>query len=126
MTPISSLSSSSQQYKCVVVPWHPYWSKGTVPQTVSSLFIELCLSTLFVTDLKNKIMKRVRTGSTSPAKSDPEKCMICKEVATDNILECSWCECLLHGKCIKISVSQSAVLSEIVSSVSIFLPIMYA
>ena len=67
-------------------------------------------------------MKRVRTGSTSPAKIDPEKCVICKEVANDDVLECSWCECLVHGKCIKISASQSTVLSEIVSNVLFFCP----
>ena len=48
--------------------------------------------------------------------------MICKEVAKDDVLECSWCESLVHGDCIKISTSQSAVLSEIVSNVLFFCP----
>ena len=58
----------------------------------------------------------------SPAKTDSGKCVICKEVAKDDVLECSWCESLVHGDCIKISTSQSAVLSEIVSNVLFFCP----
>ena len=68
------------------------------------------------------IMKRIRIGSTSPVKINPEQCVICKEVAKDDVLECSWCECLVHGDCIKISSSQSTVLSEIVSNVLFFCP----
>ena len=65
-------------------------------------------------------MKRFRSGSTSPSKVDSGKCASCKEVADEDVLECSWCEHRVHRGCTKISPSQCAVLGEVVSNVLFF------
>ena len=71
-------------------------------------------------------MKRFRSGSTSSVKIDSDKCVKCKEVAGEDILECNWCERAVHRSCTKISSSQYAVLGEIVSNVLFFCaPCMY-
>ena len=66
----------------------------------------------FVTDIE-QYNEATLNWFNLPAKTDSGKCVIRKEVAKDDVLECSWCESLVHGDCIKINASQSAVLSEI-------------
>ena len=65
-------------------------------------------------------MKRFRSGSISPSKIDSDKCVLCKEVANEDVLECSWCKHHVHRDCTKISPSQCVVLDEIVNNVLFF------
>ena len=56
--------------------------------------------------------------TTSPLKTDIEKCSVCLEPATEgDIIECNCCETLHHCSCLKISSNQCKVLSSIVNNV---------
>ena len=61
--------------------------------------------------------KRPRSQSTSPSKTDFSKCTICEEPATDDALECTWCERVQHRTCCKISVEQCAVLGKLTDNI---------
>ena len=65
-------------------------------------------------------MKRFRSGSISPLKVDLDKRVSCNEVASEDVLECSWCEHRVHRGCTKISPNQCTVLNEIVDNVLFF------
>ena len=65
-------------------------------------------------------MKRFRSGSTCPLKVDLDNCVLCNEVASEDVLECSWCKHHVHRGCTKISPSQFTVLNEIVDNVLFF------
>ena len=61
-------------------------------------------------------------GRLPTSKIDLDKCVSYKEVANEDVLECSWCEHRVHRSrgCTKISPSQCAILGEVVSNVLFF------
>ena len=67
----------------------------------------------------NSCIKRPRSQSVSPSKL-LENCIACSEKATDDVLECSWCEGRLHGACTKISTDQCSMLHNVTSNIVFF------
>jgi len=71
-------------------------------------------------------MSTLKWGDTSPPskenkKAKKEDCVICFEKASDDILECVWCDGRMHAKCVKISEEQSAVLdNKIITNIMFF------
>jgi len=62
-------------------------------------------------------MSSVKRGASSPPnkenkKQKEEDCLICSEEATENVLECLWCDGRVHGKCVKISEEQIILLGN--------------
>ena len=43
-------------------------------------------------------------------KSKEEECVVCNEPATDDVLECIWCEGRQHAKCSKLSPDECSVI----------------
>ena len=46
--------------------------------------------------------------------------MVCCEPANDDVLECTWCEGRLHGKCVKLSKEQCIILGNTIRNVVFF------
>ena len=63
--------------------------------------------------------KRPRNQSVSPTKFQ-ETYLICSEKATEDVLECLWCEGRLHRACTKISADQCSVLNKVTSNIIFF------
>ena len=65
-----------------------------------------------------------RTASSPPnvgnKKSKDVECVVCSKPATDDILECVWCEGCLHRECAKIINDACKVLSDVVSNIVFF------
>ena len=65
-----------------------------------------------------------RTASSPPKKenkkSKDDECVVCAKPATEDVLECVWCEGRQHRDCAKISVDVCNVLSSVVSNVVFF------
>ena len=49
-----------------------------------------------------------------------ETCVACSEPVVEDALECIWCERWEHSKCIKISIDQYSVLSNLPSNIVFF------
>ena len=64
-------------------------------------------------------LKRVATSPPSKEnkKTKEEDCVVCLEPATDDVLECIWCDGRVHAKCVKISEEQSSVLGNVTNIV---------
>ena len=63
--------------------------------------------------------KRLRSQSISPSKAK-ETCVACSEKATEDILECVWCDGRVHRTCTKISADQCVVLNSVASDIAFF------
>jgi len=57
-----------------------------------------------------------RTASSPPSKDGKkhkdEDCVVCNAPATENVMECVWCEARLHAKCAKISDEQCILIGN--------------
>ena len=70
-------------------------------------------------------IKRGRVSSNTPPmntkkQKEVDYCVRCNELAVEDALECVWCKWWENIKCIKISVDQYAVLSNIPSNIVFF------
>lgn len=66
-----------------------------------------------------------KRNATSPASKDSKKhkdeeCIICCKPATDNIMECVWCEARLHAGCAKLSEEQCILIGNASSNIVFF------
>jgi len=57
---------------------------------------------------------------TSDERPPAETCTICSEPATENVLECGWCECKQHSACLGISADQCVTLNTVSSNIVYF------
>jgi len=64
--------------------------------------------------------KQLRSQSILPSKAK-ETCVACSEKATEDILECVWCDGRVHWTCTKISADQCVVLDSVASNIAFFL-----
>ena len=66
--------------------------------------------------------KRTATSPASKEKkrSKEDKCSICSEPATEDMLECVWCEGRQHRSCTKISVEACNALGNIINNIVFF------
>ena len=68
----------------------------------------------------------MKRPATSPADKNGSKktretdCLICCESASENVLECIWCEGRQHAQCSKISKEQCKALSEVSNNIVFF------
>lgn len=58
-----------------------------------------------------------KRSATSPPCKESKKpkegdCVICCEAATDDVLECVWCDGRVHAKCVKMSEEQSIIIGN--------------
>jgi len=58
-----------------------------------------------------------KRNAMSPANKDSKKhkdeeCIICCKPATDNVMECVWCESRLHAACAKLSEEQCILIGN--------------
>ena len=63
-------------------------------------------------------MLNIKRGASSPPNKEKKKqkeedCLICSEVATEDVLECVWCDGRVHSKCVKISEEQIILLGNV-------------
>ena len=63
-------------------------------------------------------MSSFKRGANSPPdkenkKHKEEDCLICSEVATEDVLECVWCDGRVHSKCVKMSEEQIILLGNV-------------
>ena len=63
-------------------------------------------------------MSSFKQGANSPPdkenkKHKEEDCLICSEVATEDVLECVWCDGRVHSKCVKMSEEQIILLGNV-------------
>ena len=70
-------------------------------------------------------MSNLKRPATSPAEKERKKtkeddCVICCEPATEDVLECNWCEGRLHAGCVKLSKEQCTVLCDTIRNVVFF------
>ena len=66
-----------------------------------------------------------KRNATSPPSKDGKKhkdedCIICCKPATDNVMECVWCDARLHASCIKLSEEQCVLIGNASSNVLFF------
>lgn len=66
-----------------------------------------------------------KRNATSPANKDSKKhkdeeCIICCKPATDNIMECVWCESRLHAACAKLSEEQCILIGNASNNIVFF------
>jgi len=69
-------------------------------------------------------MSNLKCPATSPAEKERKKtkeddCVICCKPATDDVLECNWCEGHLHAEC-ELSKEQCTVLCDTIRNVAFF------
>jgi len=62
-------------------------------------------------------MSGQKRGATSPPSKESKKpkkgdCVICCEAATDDVLECVWCDGRVHTKCVKMREEQIIILGN--------------
>ena len=83
------------------------------------------MTTIQISKDTTQNIKRGRVSSNTPPtntkkQKEVDNCVKCNEPAVEDALECAWCEWWEHSKCIKISVDQYAVLSNIPSNIVFF------
>ena len=67
----------------------------------------------------------LKRPASSPAnkedkKTKGDKCQICSESATDNVLECVWCERRQHASCSKLNNEQCKVIASLITPNIVF------
>ena len=72
-------------------------------------------------------MANLKRAASSPLCKDGKKakedeCLICLEMATENVLECVWCEGRIHAGCSGMSEDQCRVLDTVTNSIVFFCP----
>ena len=73
--------------------------------------------------------KAKRLASSPPnketKKTKDDLCITCSEPATEDVLECIWCEGLQHRGCTKISADVCNVLSNVIDNIVFFVLAVY-
>jgi len=49
-----------------------------------------------------------------------DECLICLKMATENVLECAWCDGRVHSECAGLSEDQCNILDGVTSSIVFF------
>lgn len=70
-------------------------------------------------------MSSIKRTASSPLSKDGKKvkedeCLICLKMATDNVLECTWCDGRVHAECSGLSEDQCSILDSVTSNIVFF------